>query len=78
MIFANDERAGASRAGYRFRVETSPDGAVWAKGTEHESHGDIAYGELPRGRARHVRLAIVSSPPGVSPGVVELTVFGRQ
>jgi len=78
VIFANDERAGASRTGYRFRVETSPDGAVWAKGTEHESHGDIAYGELPRGRARHVRLAIVSGPPGVSPGVVELTVFGRQ
>jgi hypothetical protein len=88
VIFANSEgtaeapagsgATGRGPAGYRFRIETSADGGVWAAGTEREVSSDVAFTELPRVRARHVRLSIASAPAGGPPGVVDFTVFGRQ
>lgn len=77
VIFADGPATGPS--GYRWRLETSPDGKAWETAVDRtaaDEPADTAYAELDGARGRHVRLTLTGWPAGMEPGVVDLTVFG--
>ena len=82
ILFADcglDYPQGVVPGPYRYRLEGSGDGKNWVtlcdqSGNTEERH--IAYDTWPAKPARHVRLQVLDVPPGMRPGVWELTVFG--
>ena len=74
-----DTLRGANPGPYRYRIEaeTAPD--VWATVVDRSASTEdflIDYREFPPVVGTAVRLVILGSPPGITPGVAEFTVFG--
>jgi len=75
-----DTSKGIVAGPFRYKVEAQTSPGTWTALVDRTgSHEDylIDYRECPPTRASAVRLVILGSPPGITPGVAEFTAFGE-
>ena len=66
---------------FGYDVSVSDDGKEWkvvADMSENRCDLNIDYRVFAPAAGRYVRLRILSAPPGIRPGVISFTVFGRR
>ena len=63
---------------YRYRVDYRSNGEwwTWLDASRNDTDLLVDYREAPEALADAVRLVVLSAPPGITPGLVEFTVFG--
>jgi xylan 1,4-beta-xylosidase len=74
-----DAKKGARPGPFRYRVEVQTAADKWTAVIDRSRSADdllIDYRECPATPGTAARLVIIGSPPGVSPGVAEFSVFG--
>jgi GH35 family endo-1,4-beta-xylanase len=75
-----DTKRGAKPGPFRYKVEVRTAAGAWTTVIDRSRSTDdllIDYRECPATSGTAARLVIVGSPPGVTPGVAEFTVFGE-
>ena len=74
-----DQPRGEQPDPYRYRVEYRSNGEwwTWLDASKNDVDLIVDYREAPEVVADAVRLVVLSAPPGIAPGLVEFTVFGR-
>jgi GH35 family endo-1,4-beta-xylanase len=75
-----DTKRGAKPGPFRYKVEVRTAGGAWTTVVDRTRSTDdllIDYRECPATAGTAARLVIVGSPPGITPGVAEFTVFGE-
>ena len=75
-----DTAHGANPGPFRYRVEAQTAPRAWTAIIDRSNSAEdflIDYRECAPTRATAARLVIVGSPPGITPGVAEFTLFGE-
>ncbi|MBQ3747809.1 MAG: hypothetical protein II863_10440, partial [Kiritimatiellae bacterium] len=73
-----DTNRGVLPGPYRYRVDYRSNGVwwTWLDASNNDVDLMVDYREAPEVKADAVRLVVLSAPPGITPGLVEFTVFG--
>ncbi len=74
-----DTNRGVMPGPYRYRLDYRSNGEWWTWLDASKSDADLLvdYREAPEAVADAVRLVVLSAPHGITPGLVEFTVFGN-
>ena len=73
-----DTNRGVMPGPFRYRVDYRSKGEwwTWLDASRNDTDLLVDYREAPEAVADAVRLVVLSAPPGITPGLVEFTVFG--
>jgi len=73
-----DTNRGVLPGPYRYRVDYRSNGVwwTWLDASKNDVDLMVDYREALEAKADAVRLVVLSAPPGITPGLVEFTVFG--
>ena len=73
-----DTNRGVMPGPFRYRVDYRSNGEwwTWLDASRNDTDLLVDYREAPEALADAVRLVVLSAPPGITPGLVEFTVFG--
>ena len=72
-----DTNRGVLPGPYRYRIDYRSNGVwwTWLDASKNDVDLMVDYREAPEAKADAVRLVVLSAPPGITPGLVEFTVF---
>jgi hypothetical protein len=74
-----DPSRGVNAGAFRYRIEAETAKDSWTTVLDRSQSDEdllVDYREISPTKASRVRLVLVGSPPGITPGVAEFTVFG--
>ena len=75
-----DTNRGVLPGPYRYRVDYRSNKIwwTWCDASKNATDLLVDYREAPEVTADAVRLEVIGAPPGITPGLVEFTVFGKE